>query len=127
MRTIFFRLTDRFRKAIEIRNAGEVMTSAKAEKKSRMLPILLGSLVLFTALPALSATSVDVPDLRDHQHGIDFLKKPDGTYYVVWASQGNPPSNSTGNWTHDIYSMPIDPASPKLGTITTRISAGEAQ
>lgn len=65
-------------------------------------------------------------DLREYQHGIDFVLRPNGQYYLFWASQGNPPVSAQGNWTHDIYFSSIDPAHPVI-TPETFISQDEAQ
>lgn len=65
-------------------------------------------------------------DLREYQHGIDLLRRPNGQYYLIWSSQGNPPSAASGNWTHDIYASAIDPANPVIHP-TTLISQSEAQ
>lgn len=67
-------------------------------------------------------------DPRAYQHGIDFLPLPNGNYYVVWASSGNPPTgpDHDGNWTHDIYYSLIDPSNPVIHP-TPLISNPEAQ
>lgn len=65
-------------------------------------------------------------DLREYQHGIDFVARPNGQYYMFWSSQGNPPVSATGSWTHDIYVSPIDPANPVISPKVI-ISQTEAQ
>ncbi|MCM2349447.1 MAG: discoidin domain-containing protein [Bacteriovoracaceae bacterium] len=65
-------------------------------------------------------------DLREYQHGIDFVARPNGQYYLFWASQGNPPVAAVGNWTHDIYVSSIDPANPVI-TPKIIITQAEAQ
>lgn len=64
-------------------------------------------------------------DLRECQHGIDFLPLPDGKYYLVYSSTGT--GTPECDYSHDIYSMHIDPAKPALATATARLSNGEAQ
>lgn len=68
-------------------------------------------------------------DLRAYQHGVDFLKKKDGTYYLVWASSGNPPTGPLKNndWTHDIYYATINPHHPEIVLPIKIISQDEAQ
>jgi len=67
-------------------------------------------------------------DLRYYQHGIDFIALPDGRYYLIWSSQGNPPPTQVrrGRWTHDIYYSVIDPIAPRIQPVTF-ISNPEAQ
>jgi hypothetical protein len=74
--------------------------------------------------------TVDVPveDTRAYQHGVDFIPLPDGNYYLVWASSGNPPTGAKpdGSWPHDIYYSKINPDNPKI-IPQTLISNPEAQ
>eukprot|EP00727_Mastigamoeba_balamuthi_P004708 m51a1_g14235 hypothetical protein (414) ;mRNA; f:222579-223956 len=51
-------------------------------------------------------------DDRAYQHGIDFVRRPDGKYWLIWSSSGNPPKgpDDSGKWTDDIYSALVDPA-----------------
>jgi hypothetical protein len=52
-------------------------------------------------------------DLRIYQHGIDLLKKPDGTaYYAIWSSNGLPPVSGSN---HDIYYTTIRAINPVTG------------
>ncbi len=67
-------------------------------------------------------------DLRVYQHGIDFVPRADGHYWLIWASSGNPPTGETndGSWIHDIYYSEIDPSNPVITPVTI-ISNDEAQ
>ena len=67
-------------------------------------------------------------DQREYQHGIDFIKRENGLYWLIWSSSGNPPTGDDprGNWTHDIYYSEIDPANPQINP-TVIISRPEAQ
>jgi len=67
-------------------------------------------------------------DPRSYQHGIDFVPLPDGTYYLIWSSSGNPPTGALpdGSWPHDIYYSRIDPAHPSIKPVKF-ISKPEAQ
>jgi hypothetical protein len=55
-------------------------------------------------------------DPRSYQHGIDFVPLPNGHYYLIWASSGQPPTgaDADGNWLHDIYVADIDPRAPQI-------------
>jgi len=69
-------------------------------------------------------------DLREYQHGIDFIPLSNGLYYLFWASQGNPPSlqyEISGNWQSDIYVSIIDPGNPVVRpqVFTTETEAQE--
>lgn len=70
--------------------------------------------------------ATDYPDLRDRQHGIDLLKLNSGSYYLIWSSNGNPPSAPSGDWPHDIYYSTINPSSPSISPVKW-ISGSEAQ
>lgn len=67
-------------------------------------------------------------DLRSYQHGIDFVPLPEGRYYLIWSSAGNPPLRigRRGGWTHDIYYSVFDPAAPRIDPIAL-ISYPQAQ
>ncbi len=67
-------------------------------------------------------------DDRSYQHGINFLKRPDNRWLLIWSSSGNPPTGTDkkGSWTHDIYSSLIDPKKPVIRPVTL-ISNPEAQ
>lgn len=60
----------------------------------------------------------NVQDSREYQHGIDFLKKSDGDYVLIWSSSGDAiyPSRANNNneWTHDVYYSKIDSFNPKI-------------
>jgi hypothetical protein len=80
------------------------------------------------AKPPVAVADMAVEDARAYQHGIDFIALPDGSYSLIWASSGNPPTGAKpdGSWPHDIYYAKIDPATPKI-TPVTLISKPEAQ
>jgi len=89
------------------------------------------ALVIANAVKGLAANNKENPDncdtdLREYQHGIDFVRRSNGEYYLFWSSQGNPPVSAVSDWTHDIYVSSINPANPVI-TPTRFISAGEAQ
>ncbi len=83
------------------------------------------SLLLLPLFPLIMIAS----DFRAYQHGIDFLKKKDGSYYLIWASTGDSPTGADkqGNWTHDIYYETIDPHNIHTIKPTCIISRDEAQ
>ncbi len=58
--------------------------------------------------------SLSNEDLRAYQHGIDFIPVGNDSYRLIWASSGNPPtgSDSSGNWTHDIFYSTINAFNP---------------
>lgn len=57
-------------------------------------------------------------DLREFQHGLDFVKLSNGNYALIWSSSGNPPTGSNGEyWTHDIYYSLINPEKPVINPI----------
>ncbi len=76
----------------------------------------LRNLVFAFSIAALSSFSF-AQDLREYQHGIDFVPLVDGTYWLIWSSSGHPPTGAdrNGSWTHDVYTSHIDPADPKIG------------
>ncbi len=81
------------------------------------------------ATPAVTPVAKsEISDLREYQHGIDFIPLPDGTYALIWASSGNPPTGQlpNGNWTHDIYYSHIDPKHPAINPVLL-IANPEAQ
>jgi hypothetical protein len=86
------------------------------------------SLSLLNCTQAVAATNAPIEDPRSYQHGIDFVSLPDGSYYLVWASSGNPPTSAKpdGSWPHDIYYSKINPQTPKI-TPQLLISNPEAQ
>jgi hypothetical protein len=67
-------------------------------------------------------------DPRAYQHGIDFIKQPDGNYLLIWASSGLPPvgEDENGEWTHDVYYSTINTASPLINPVRL-ISVSGAQ
>lgn len=67
-------------------------------------------------------------DLREYQHGIDFVPLPNGNYYLIFSSSGLPPTgaDTSGNWTHDVYYTLVDPGNIDLDP-TVIISRDEAQ
>ena len=92
-------------------------------------------LTLFTLIPILmllvscnssnNSPSPSVPDSlppggqddpRSYQHGVDFIKRSDGSYVLVWSSSGNPPLgvDLNGEWRHDVYYSIIDPNYPLI-------------
>jgi hypothetical protein len=79
-------------------------------------------------LPPIAEATPEPIDIRSYQHGIDFIPLPDGKYYLIWSSSGNPPTGPGPdlNWTHDIYYSIIDPANPVISPIVI-ISNPEAQ
>lgn len=76
---------------------------------------------------AISLTAFGA-DLRELQHGIDFVPLNDGTYQLIWSSSGRPPTgaDSHGDWTHDVYHSRVDPVNPRIRP-STLISRPEAQ
>ena len=81
-------------------------------------------IILFTTVLTIHAQE----DLREYQHGLDFIPRNDGGYWLIWSSSGMPPQGAgdDGSWTHDIYYSNIDPQSPSLSPIRI-ISNPEAQ
>ncbi len=79
-------------------------------------------------LSFLVFVNICAEDLRVYQHGIDFVPRLDGHYWLIWASSGNPPTGETndGSWIHDIYYSEIDPENPVIEPHTI-ISNDEAQ
>ncbi len=69
-----------------------------------------------TTLPTNTPTHLENDDIRAYQHGIDFLKRRDGSYLLIWASSGLPPqgADAQGEWTHDVYYSVIQPNAPRI-------------
>lgn len=67
-------------------------------------------------------------DVRAFQHGVDFIKHPNGHYILIWASSGDPPvgEDKDGEWSHNVYYSMIHPAAPKINPIPL-ISVSGAQ
>lgn len=66
-------------------------------------------------------------DLREFQHGLDFIKISPERYALIWSSSGNPPAGSNMvHWTHDIYYSFIDIKKPTISP-KLLISKPEAQ
>ncbi|MCK4493610.1 MAG: hypothetical protein KAU26_06115 [Methylococcales bacterium] len=92
------------------------------------------SLILFSCLLLLSSSlkkstiKLEKYDVRAFQHGIDFIKHPDGHYILIWASSGNPPvgEDDEGEWSHNVYYSMIQPIAPKINPIPL-ISVSGAQ
>jgi len=59
-----------------------------------------------------------VEDVREYQHGVDFVQKKNGDYILVWASSGNAlkprGAREDGEWIHDIYYSDIDKNNPTI-------------
>jgi hypothetical protein len=91
-------------------------------KRASYIPVLI---LLLSAI-CVFASKCGAEDLRAYQHGIDILKRENGTYWLIWSSAGNPPKIRDENWTHDIYYSSIDPNHPSV-TPTILISNPEAQ
>jgi hypothetical protein len=103
--------------------------------KNRLIIIVTLFIILYQAAgtsddrPAIQHQSMlTKQDPRSYQHGIDFNKRSDGQYVLIWASSGIPPvgSDNDDEWTHDIYYSLINPESPKLNPVKI-ISAPGAQ
>ena len=62
-----------------------------------------------------------VEDAREYQHGIDFVRKRNGDYILVWASSGNAlkpwGAREDGEWIHDVYYSDIDKNNPTIEPI----------
>ncbi|GEM_PF-887537 len=99
----------------------KITSTACEVKQTAIIRLLLITLLLFSLVQAQE-------DLREYQHGIDFVPRTDGTYWLIWASSGNPPTGSApdGSWTHDIYYSLIEPSNPVLNPVRI-ISKDEAQ
>lgn len=67
-------------------------------------------------------------DPRSYQHGVDFVRKSDGNYILIWSSSGINPTGamSDGEWPHDVYYSNIDINNPVIEPIEL-ISAEWAQ
>lgn len=92
-----------------------------------MSPILcLVLLVFFLLNLAVPSRAFVEEDLRAYQHGIELIKRTNGTYWLLWSSAGNPPKAGTRNWTHDVYYSLIDPSNPSIRPVAI-ISNPEAQ
>lgn len=94
---------------------------------SSLFLLLMGVLMISCAEKKIKAVDQS-GDLRRFQHGIDFVKKSDGSYILVWSSQGNPPVDpgKEGDWNHDIFYSNIDPQKPSINPIAL-VSRKEAQ
>lgn len=82
----------------------------------------------FLVIITVSQTALSSQDMRSYQHGIDFVPLPNGNYYLIWSSSGNPPTGAKpdGSWPHDIYYSKINPENPKI-IPQTLVSNHEAQ
>ncbi len=89
---------------------------------------LRAGLVFIAVVAQLLTVAATAADPRAYQHGIDFVPRSDGNYWLVWSSSGNPPTGPlpSGNWPHDVYYSLIDPAAPTI-TPVTLIAYSEAQ
>ncbi len=76
----------------------------------------------------LFVNDISAQDPRSWQHGVDFVPRGNGNYWLIWGSSGNPPTgeDQTGSWIHDIYYSNINPANPVISPVTL-ISKPEAQ
>ncbi|WP_394752135.1 hypothetical protein [Crenothrix sp.] len=103
------------------------MTQTRQFKQFYYLAYSVCALTLISCTPVIAVSDVPV-DNRSYQHGLDFVPLPDGNYYLVWASSGNPPTGAKpdGSWPHDIYYSKINPANPKI-TPQILIANPEAQ
>ena len=90
---------------------------------TRMVGSFLIPVLFLSAQPSFAQE-----DLREYQHGIDFIPRNDTSYWLIWSSSGNPPqgAGTDGSWTHDIFYSDIDPHNPKISPIKI-ISNPEAQ
>ncbi len=72
-----------------------------------------------TAVPPVSPSSSSEEDVRAYQHGVDFLKRSDGSYWLVWASSGLPPQgeDDNGEWTHDVYAASVAVNAPTIAPV----------
>ncbi|RUM65591.1 MAG: hypothetical protein DSZ03_02540 [Sulfurimonas sp.] len=82
-----------------------------------------------TGPPPVSPSGLSAEDLRAYQHGVDFLQRSDGNYWLIWASSGIPPQgeDADGEWTHDIYAAAINTQTPTLkpAAVITEVRAQE--
>lgn len=85
-------------------------------------------LVTAAAPTAAPMPASEISDLREYQHGIDFVHLPNGSYVLIWSSAGNPPTGQLpdGTWAHDVYYTHIDPAHPSIHPVLL-IANPEAQ
>ncbi len=83
-----------------------------------------------TTPPPANPSDYAGEDQRAYQHGVDFLQRTDGRYWLIWASSGTPPKgeDASGEWTHDVYAAAIDAAAlstPKPFVLITEERAQE--
>ncbi len=85
------------------------------------MPVRSFMLALFIAAALAHARAARAQDPRAQdprawQHGLDIVETAPGRYFAIWASSGLPPRGPRpdGEWTHDIYFSPLEPASPGL-------------
>ena len=96
---------------------------------NKVLSFILFSCLLFPNSSLKKSTILqEKHDVRAFQHGIDFIKHPDGHYILIWASSGNPPvgEDDDGEWSHNVYYSMIDPITPTINPIPL-ISVSGAQ
>lgn len=88
----------------------------------------IGTAVKGPTLPPNLKMPAEAADQRSYQHGVDFIRLRDGTYYLFWSSSGNPPAGAqaNGDWSHNIYYSKIDPSSPQIQPVEF-IAKPEAQ
>ncbi len=69
-----------------------------------------------TKPPSSEPSGVFEGDVRSYQHGVDFLKRSEGRYWLVWASSGVPPQgeDEQGEWIHDVYAASINANNPEI-------------
>ncbi len=90
--------------------------------------IVCSCLLCSSSVIKKSTDQQEKQDARAFQHGIDFIKHPDGHYLLIWASSGNPPvgEDDDGEWSHNVYYSMIHPIAPKIKPIPL-ISVSGAQ
>ncbi|ABC30923.1 conserved hypothetical protein [Hahella chejuensis KCTC 2396] len=90
--------------------------------------LIVTSYIVYISLTT-EAGSDRMRDMREFQHGVDFVRRADGKYVLIWSSSGSPlePKEADGDeWIHDVYYSHIDPKNPQLDPVTL-ISAPLAQ